>query len=117
MKDSIKINEKASSCQIQQCNRNIIQTIKIGNEFSHDKVLDVLLSIQKLSISDEFAKDFGINTEEIKSIIVDTIEMVERKDAPIKIKMGLEKIKGFTERMTGSIVAKGICVAIGKTLN
>ena len=122
MKDIIKINEEAESCQTKQVKTNSIQMIKIGNGngnsnvFNYSKVLEVLLSIQKTSDSDEFAIDFGDKTEEIKLMIIDTIEMVKRKDTPVNIKINLEKIKVFIDGVGESILTTGICTEITKVL-
>ncbi len=120
MHDVIKINEEAKSCQTKQVKNNSIQMIKIGNGnsnvFNYSKILEVLLSIQKTSNSDEFAIDFGDNTEEIKLMIIDTIEMIKRKDTPTNIKINLEKIKVFAKGVSESILATGICTEITKTV-
>ena len=124
MKDIIKINEEAESCQTKQVKTNSIQMIKIGNGngnsnsnvFNYSKVLEVLLSIQKTSNSDEFAIDFGDKTEEIKLMIIDTIEMIKRKDTPVNIKINLEKIKVFIDGVGESILTTGICTEITKVL-
>ena len=122
MKDIIKINEEAESCQTKQVKNNSIQMIKIGNGngnsnvFNYSKVLEVLLSIQKTSNSDEFAIDFGDKTEEIKLMIIDTIEMIKRKDTPVNIKINLEKIKVFIDGVGESILTTGICTEITKVL-
>ena len=122
MNDVIKINEEAKSCQTKQVKNNSIQMIKIGNGngnsnvFNYSKVLEVLLSIQKTSDSDEFAIDFGDKTEEIKLMIIDTIEMIKRKDTPVNIKINLEKIKVFIDGVGESILTTGICTEITKVL-
>ncbi len=127
MDNIIKINEEAKNCQTKEVKSSSIQMIKIGsgnsnsniksNVFNYNKVLDILSSIQTLSDSDEFATDFSSNTDAVKSVITDTIEMVKRKDTPTNINISLEKIKVFAEGIGKSTIATDINRLILKAIN
>ena len=95
-----------NNTQVQQNSDNSKQTIK--QEFDYESVLKLLLSIQNQSDDQKFITAFGDKTEEIKSIINETIEMVKQKDEPTKIKTCLNKLKDITQNVAGNLLATGI---------
>ena len=95
-----------NNTQVQQNSDNSKQTIK--QEFDYESVLKLLLSIQNQSDDQKFITAFGDKTEEIKSIINETIELVNQKDEPTKIKTCLNKLKDITQNVAGNLLATGI---------
>ena len=94
-----------NNTQVQQNSDNSKQAIKT---FDYDKVLATLLLIQNQSDDQKFITANGDKTEEIKSIINETIEMVKQKDEPTKIKTCLNKLKDITQNVAGNLLATGI---------
>ena len=106
---NIYVTGDNNNTQVQQDSDNSKQTI---NEFGYDKVLETLLLIQNQSSDQKFITANGDKTEEVKSIINETIELANKKDEPAKIKTCLAKLKDITQGVTENAVATWIYQAI-----
>lgn len=110
----LSVGGNISNSQIQQNTTNSNQSLSIGLEFDYGKVLEVLNEIKQYFDIKEFDKVFGTNTDKVKQIVTETIEMVNEKKEPSKIKKSLNILRDLAIGTSGSIIATGICSLIQK---
>lgn len=107
--NTLHIGGNVTNSQFQQGNVNSTQSMIIHNNFDYEQVLKTLAKINKSFENSDFEEDFGDKSEELKRIVAETIEMVNRKEEPTKIKAALSTIKDLAVGVTGSLIATGIC--------
>lgn len=107
--NTLSIQGSISGSQIQQGTMNSTQTMEVVNTFDYAKVLDVLSKIKRSTQNEDFDIDFGEKSVEVKQIIDDTLNMVETKEEPTKIKKMLSTLKDLAVGVSGSLIASGIC--------
>lgn len=110
--NTLNIGGSVSEAQIQQGTIGTSQAMTIENTFDYDHVLEALAKIQKAFENSDYQEDFGVNAEQMKSIVTETMEMVKSQDEPSKIKKALSTIRDLAVGVTGSIIAVGICETI-----
>lgn len=106
--NTLNIGGSVSDSQIQQGSNNSIQTVASDN-FDYEVVLNVLKQIEDCFDNSNFQKDFRDNADSVKSIVKETIELVNHKEEPSKIKKALSTLKDLAVGVTGSLIASGIC--------
>lgn len=107
--NTLNIMGSVSGSQIQQGTTESSQTMSENGFFDYDAALKILLKIEKIFSSEDFLGDFGDKSETVKEIVAETIEMVNRKEKPSKIKSALNNLKDLAIGVTGSLIASGIC--------
>ncbi len=108
-RNSISIQGDVYSSQIQQGTENSEQSIEEHHSFDYDKVLEILAKIKDATQYENFNKDFGEKSIEVKQKVDETIEMVKNKEHPNRIKKCLNILKEMASKVTTSVLAKGIC--------
>jgi len=106
--NTLNISGSVTGTQIQQGSINSSQTMSVENDFDYEKVITALDKIQRIFRSVDFQEDFGEYTEEIKKVVTETIEMVQKQEEHTKIKKALTTIKDIAMRVTSSVIASGI---------
>lgn len=105
---TILIGDNASQIQIQQNTSNSNQTITNMQTFDYEKVLSVLKEIQGYFDYPQFVSTFNDNSELVKQIVNDTIDVAEKKEEPTLIKKSLNLLKDLAVGASGSLIASGI---------
>ncbi|SFR71222.1 hypothetical protein [Anaeromicropila populeti] len=106
--NTLNIGGNVSGSLIQQNTINSSQTMTVENNFDYDKIMDVLNKIQRTTNSSDFQEDFTDKAEQVKEIISETIQMLQKKEEPSKIKKALTTLKNLAVGISGSIIASGI---------
>lgn len=107
--NTMSFSGNVTGSQIQQGTTNSSQTMTVENSFDYDKVMDVLNKIQKTTNSADFQEDFADKAEQVKEIVLETIQMVQKKEEPTKIKKALSILKNIVIGVGENIIANGIC--------
>ncbi|PHV69247.1 hypothetical protein CS063_16805 [Sporanaerobium hydrogeniformans] len=107
--NTLHIGGNVTNSQFQQGTVNSTQSMVIHNNFDYEQVLKTLVKINKSFKNSDFNEDFGDRSGEVKRIVTETIEMVNRKEEPTKIKEALSTLKDLAVGVTGSLIATGIC--------
>jgi hypothetical protein len=107
--NTMSFSGNVTGSQIQQGTTNSSQTMTVENSFDYDKVMDVLNKIQKTTNSADFQEDFADKAEQVKEIVSETIQMVQKKEEPTKIKKALSILKNIVIGVGENIIANGIC--------
>lgn len=109
IKNTMNFSGPISGSQIQQGTTNSSQTMTVENSFDYDKVMDVLHKIQKTTNSADFQEEFADKAGQVKEIVSETIQMVQKKEEPTKIKKALSTLKNIAIGVGENIIANGIC--------
>ena len=112
--NTMNFSAPITGSQIQQGTINSSLTMTIENNFDYDKVMDVLRKIHIATNSSDFQAEFADKAEHVKEIIAETIQMVQKKEKPSKIKKALTTLKDLSIGISGSIIATGICGLIAQ---
>lgn len=107
--NTMNVSGNITGSQIQQGTINSSQTMTVENKFDYDKVMDVLNKIRRVTNSNEFQEDFADKAEQVKEIVSETIQMVQKKEEPAKIKKALNTLKNIAIGVGENIIASGIC--------
>lgn len=107
--NTLHINGNVTGSQVQQGTINSKQNMVVENNFDYERVLLALNKISKSFENEDFQEDFGDKAEEIKKVVVETIEMVKMNGEPVKIKKALTIIKELAVQVSSSLIASGIC--------
>ena len=106
--NTLNIQGNVSNSQLQQGTNNSSQSMEKNTDFDYFKVLETINRIKESTTNSIFDKEFGTNAEEVKNIINQTVEMLENKEEPKRIKLILETLKGLTLSVSSSVIASGI---------
>lgn len=112
---TIIIGDNANRIQIQQNSTGATQEIDISQEFDYGKALQVLNEINGYADLPVFQDTFKENSNNIKSIIEETIKSIDKKDDIKLIKKSLNILKDLAVGAGGSLIASGI-IALLNTL-
>lgn len=112
--NTMSFSGNVTGSQIQQGTINSSQTMSIESNFDYDKVLEVLNKIHKTTNSNDFQEDFADKSEQVKEIVSETIQMVQRKEEPTKIKKALSFLKDIAIGVGENIIATGISTMISQ---
>lgn len=107
--NTMSFSAPITGSQIQQGTINSSQTMTVENYFDYDKVMDVLNKIQKTTNLTDFQEEFADKAEQVKEIVSETIQMVQKKEEPTKIKKALSILKNIAIGVGENIIANGIC--------
>lgn len=105
---TIIVGDNANGIQIQQNSSGSSQEMVNTQIFNYDKALDVLKEIQGYVGFPQFQETFKENTENMQSIIEETIRAVEIKQEPSLIKKSLSILRDLAIEAGGSLIASGI---------
>lgn len=108
----LSVGGNINNSQIQQNTTHSNQSMLMNLDFDYSKVLEVLNEIKQYFYIKEFDKTFGTDADKVKQIVIETIEMVNEKEEPSKIKKALNLLKDLAIGASGSIIATGICSMI-----
>lgn len=106
----LSVGGNINNSQIQQNTTNSTQSMAM--DFDYNKVLEVLNEVKQYFDVKEFEKAFGSNSDKVKQIVIETIEMANKKDEPSKIKKALHLLLDLGVGVSSSIIAMGICTMI-----
>lgn len=107
--NTMSFSGNVTGSQIQQGTINSSQTMLDENNFDYDKVMDVLIKIQKATNLTDFEEEFADKVEQVKEIVSETIQMIQKKEEPTKIKKALSFLKDISIGVGENIIATGIC--------
>lgn len=114
-KNIVNIGDNATRIQLQQGTINSIQTSN-ENNINYNQTLDVLYKIDALLENNKVKENCDGNSKEIKKIVLETIHMIEQKEAPAKVKKALSIIKKLAAGITENIIANQIVALITQLL-
>lgn len=101
------IGDNATGIQVQQGNINSTQ-LSNENNINYIQTLDVLHKIDELLESNKPKENCNDNSEEVRKIVLETIQMTEKREKPSKIKKALINIKQLATGITENIIAAQI---------
>ena len=110
---TIVIGDNANGIQIQQNSDGAMQEMTNSQTFNYDKALEVLKEIKEYIDFPQFQTTFKENSENVKTIIEDTIKAVESKEDVGIVKKSLRILKDLAVGASGSLIASGIIALLG----
>lgn len=110
---TIVIGDNANGIQIQQNSDGATQEMTNSQTFNYDKALEVLKEIREYVDFPQFQTTFKENSENVKTIIEDTIKAVESKEDVGIVKKSLRILKDLSVGASGSLIASGIIALLG----
>jgi hypothetical protein len=110
---TIVIGDNANGIQIQQNSDGATQEMTNSQTFNYDKALEVLKEIREYVDFPQFQTTFKENSENVKTIIEDTIKAVESKEDVGIVKKSLRILKDLAVGASGSLIASGIIALLG----
>lgn len=110
---TIVIGDNANGIQIQQNSDSATQEMTNSQTFNYDKALEVLKEIREYVDFPQFQTTFKENSENVKTIIEDTIKAVESKEDVGIVKKSLRILKDLAVGASGSLIASGIIALLG----
>ncbi|WP_418798773.1 hypothetical protein [Phascolarctobacterium faecium] len=113
---NISVSGSINNSAIQQGSINSNQSISQHTNFDYDKILAVLLEINKATTSAKFFQEFGSNAEETKILIDKAIILVREKQEPEKITPLMTKLKTLAANVSSGIIANLMYTMLGKLL-
>lgn len=110
---TIVIGDNANGIQIQQNSDGATQEMTNSQTFNYDKALEVLKEIREYVDFPQFQTTFKENSENVKTIIEDTIKAVESKEDVGIVKKSLRILKDLAVGASGSLIVSGIIALLG----
>lgn len=110
---TIVIGDNANGIQIQQNSAGAQQKMDNEQTFNYEKASEVLKEISTYFEFPQFQQTFGDNTENVKSIIQNTIDALNKKEDEGLIKKSLKVLKDLAIGAGGSLIGSGILVLLG----
>lgn len=110
---TIVIGDNAKSIQIQQNSSGAKQTLNTLQELDYDEVRSVLNEIRGYYGFPQFSTAFGDNTENVKSVVENTLIAVENGEDESLVKKSLRVLRDLAIGAAGSLVASGIIALLG----
>ena len=110
---TIVIGDNANGIQIQQNSDGATQEMTNSQTINYDKALEVLKEIREYVDFPQFQTTFKENSENVKTIIEDTIKAVESKEDVGIVKKSLRILKDLAVGASGSLIASGIIALLG----
>lgn len=111
----ITIGDNANGVQIQQNSSGATQSMTNVQGFDYQKAHSVLTEIKEYADFPQFTTTFGSNTENVKAIIDNTIDAIEKKEDEGFIKKSLRVLKDLAVGAGSSLISTGI-LALLETL-
>lgn len=107
----VNISGNATGMQLQQ---GMINSMTSSNEdnVNYDQMLGILYKIIEMLEKSELKEKCNDNSEEIRKVVLESIQMIENKDEPSKIKKALLTIKELATGITENIIATPIAELI-----
>ena len=81
--------------------------------FNYEKASEVLKEISTYFEFPQFQQTFGDNTENVKNIIQNTIDALDKKEDEGLIKKSLKVLKDLSIGAGGSLIGSGILALLG----
>ena len=81
--------------------------------FNYEKASEILKEISTYFDFPQFQQTFGGNTENVKNIIQNTIDALDKKDDEGLIKKSLNVLKDLVIGAGGSLIGSGILALLG----
>ena len=113
---NINVSGSINNSVIQQGSVNSNQSISQHTNFDYDKILAVLLEINKATTSAKFFQEFGSNAGVTKILIDKAIILVREKQEPEKITPLMTKLKTLAANVSSGIIANVMYTMLGKLL-
>lgn len=110
---TIVIGDNANGIQIQQNSAGAQQKMDNEQTFNYEKASEVLKEISTYFEFPQFQQTFGDNTENVKSIIQNTIDALNKKEDEGLIKKSLKVLKDLAIGAGGSLIGSGILALLG----
>lgn len=110
---NITIGPNATGIQIQQNAVHSSQTMMVQDGFDYEKVATTLKEIQGYIEFPQFKNTYGVNSENVKQLIEDTLSAVQERQKPDIIKKSLKVLQDLTIGAGGSLIASGILSLLG----
>lgn len=99
--------------QIQQNSAGAQQKMDNKQTFNYEKASEVLKEISTYFEFPQFQQTFGDNTENVKSIIQNTLDALDKKEDEGLIKKSLKVLKDLAIGAGGSLIGSGILALLG----
>lgn len=110
---TILIGDNANGIQIQQNSAGATQELVNSQEFNYEKALEVLKEIKGYVDFLQFQATFKENSDNIKTIINDTIKSIDKKEDAGLIKKSLHILRDLAVGAGSSLIASGIIALLG----
>lgn len=110
---TIVIGDNANGIQIQQNSAGAQQKMDNKQTFNYEKASEVLKEISTYFEFPQFQQTFGDNTENVKSIIQNTLDALDKKEDEGLIKKSLKVLKDLAIGAGGSLIGSGILALLG----
>lgn len=113
---TIIIGDNANGIQIQQNSSGATQEMTNRQGLDYEKVICVLNEIIGYFEFPQFKETYGENTDNVKSIVEETLKAVESRANEGLIKKSLNLLKELTVGAAGSLIASGILALLGTVI-
>lgn len=110
---TIVVGDNAKDVQIQQNTTGSTQVIQKNEELDYEKVKNVLTEICEYFALPQFQPAFGGNSDNVKSIVKETLDAVEKKEDETLIKKSLRVLREIAIGAAGNLIASGVVALLG----
>ena len=110
---TIVVGDNAKDVQIQQNTTGSTQVIQKDEELDYEKVKNVLTEICEYFALPQFQSAFGGNSDNVKSIVKETLDAVEKKEDETLIKKSLRVLREIAIGAAGNLIASGVVALLG----
>lgn len=110
---AIVVGDNAKDVQIQQNTTGSTQVIQNVEELDYEKVKTVLTEICEYFALPQFRSAFGENSDNVKSIVKETLDAVEKKENKTLIKKSLRVLRDIAIGASGNLIASGVVALLG----
>lgn len=110
---TIIVGNNANGVQIQQNSSGASQNMGDSQGLDYEKAKSVLSEIQGYFDIPQFQDAFGENAENVKAVVTNTLESVEKGEDETLIKKSLRILRDIAVGATGNLVAAGILALLG----
>lgn len=111
---TIVIGDNANAIQIQQNSAGALQQMENKQKLDYQKAYEILDEIKSYFDFPQFENTFGNNTENIKQLVLDTMDAIKKGEDEGIIKKSLHLIRELVVGTTGSMIASGILALLGQ---
>ncbi|MDD2502757.1 MAG: hypothetical protein PHP79_01660 [Clostridia bacterium] len=110
---TIIVGDNANGIQIQQNSTGASQTMENTQGLDYEKTMSVLKEISSYFEYPQFQQTYGVNAENVKQMVAETMTAIENKEDEGLIKKSLHLLKDITVGAASSLIASGILAILG----
>ena len=110
---TIVVGDNAKDVQIQQNTTGSTQVIQNTEELDYERVINVLTEICEYFALPQFQSAFGGNSDNVKSIVKETLNAVEKKEDKTLIKKSLRVLREIAIGAAGNLISSGVVALLG----